>query len=192
MPQNPRNPNESAERIGKIPETQRIGRTNRRNSETQEIGRTNRRSGPNSAADLGGLQGNFGSMAFSVPITSLSPSCRGIPREPSRLLDSVQSKRPTAVGPRRRMADGGWTVKDSCWRMTDFEVDRMLTDGGGINLSVLALPSASCHVSVDKLHGLPVSLGRARRGCGDGDSRMIRAFPICYLVCWQPASPLYP
>ena len=38
--QNPRNPNKSTERIGKIPETQRIGRTNRR-------------SRPNSAADLG-------------------------------------------------------------------------------------------------------------------------------------------
>ena len=51
---NPRGPNKSAERMGKITETQRIGKTNRRNSETQQIGGTNRRGRPNSAADLGG------------------------------------------------------------------------------------------------------------------------------------------
>ena len=51
---NPRGPNKSAERMGKITETQRIGKTNQRNSETQQIGGTNRRGRPNSAADLGG------------------------------------------------------------------------------------------------------------------------------------------
>ena len=40
--------------MGKITETQRIDKTNRRNSETQQIGGTNRRGRPNSAADLGG------------------------------------------------------------------------------------------------------------------------------------------
>ena len=51
---NPRSPNKSAERMGKITETQRIGKTNWRNSETQQIGGTNRRGRPNSAGDLGG------------------------------------------------------------------------------------------------------------------------------------------
>ena len=51
---NPRGPNKSAERMGKITETQIIGKTNRRNSETQQIGGTNRRGRPNSAAGLGG------------------------------------------------------------------------------------------------------------------------------------------
>ena len=41
----------SAERISKI---QRISRTNQQNPETQQIGRTNRRGRPNSAANLGG------------------------------------------------------------------------------------------------------------------------------------------
>ena len=44
--QNPRNPNKSAEGIGKIPET-------------QQIGETNRRSRPNAAADWGGGGGHW-------------------------------------------------------------------------------------------------------------------------------------
>ena len=47
-------PYQSVARMGKIPETQRTGTTNRQNSETQQIGRTNWRSRLNSAADMGG------------------------------------------------------------------------------------------------------------------------------------------
>jgi hypothetical protein len=38
--QNPRNPNKLAEQIGKIPKTQRIGRTIRQNPATQQFGIT--------------------------------------------------------------------------------------------------------------------------------------------------------
>ena len=53
--QNPKNPNHTAEKMGKVPETQRIGRTIGQNPETQQFGGTICGTRPNSAAEMGGL-----------------------------------------------------------------------------------------------------------------------------------------